>query len=145
MEQRISLVTLGVDDVSRSAAFYEGLGWRRVGGTADMVEFDLLSQGLALYDRRKLAEDLGLAAGALGTGLATYAHNVRTKEEVAEVLSQAERAGGRIAKPAQDVFWGGHHGFFADPDRHLWEVAWNPHSPLRGDGAFRWGGYADGD
>ena len=143
MEQRVSLVTLGVDDVARSAAFYETLGWKRVGETPDMVEFDLLSQGLALYDRRKLAADLGMGPLTLGTGLATYAYNVRSEGEVARVIAAARAAGGRIVKEAQPTDWGGHHGFFADPDGHLWEIAFNPFSPLSPEGAFRWGGYGD--
>ena len=144
MEQRVSLITLGSHDVPRAAAFWEAMGWRRVKSPDGVVAFDGLSMCVALYEAAKLAEDLGLEPERLGTGLATYGYNVRAKDEVAPVLAAAEAAGGRIVKPARDVFWGGHHGFFADPDGHLWEVAWNPFSPLSPEGAFRWNGFGDG-
>lgn len=142
MEQRISLITLGVEDMGASARFYEALGWRRVKTQDGVVAFDLLGQTLGLYPRAKLAEDLGLEAEALGTGLATYGHNLPDRAGVDELMARAEAAGARIVKPAQEVFWGGYHGFFADPDGHLWEIAHNPFSPLGPEGAFRWNGYA---
>ena len=145
MEQRISLITLGVADMEASAAFWKAMGWRRVETGDGVVAFDMLGMCVGLYPAAKLAEDLGMEPGRLGTGLATYAYNVREKAEVAEVLAAAEAAGGRIVKPAGDVFWGGHHGFFADPDGHLWEVAHNPFSPLGPEGEFRWNGYGGGD
>lgn len=142
MEQRVSLITLGVADVARAAAFYETLGWQRVDSIEGLVVFDLIGQSLALYPRADLARDMGLAESELGTGGATLAHNVCQKAEVAQVLARAEAAGAQVLKPAQDVFWGGHVGYFADPDGHVWEVTHNPFSPLRkGDGAFRWQGY----
>ena len=143
MEQRVSLITLGVADLAASAAFYERLGWQRAESPDEVVAFDCIGMSVALYDRRKLAADLGMGPLTLGTGLATYACNVRTELEVAEVLAAARAAGGRVVKEAQPTYWGGHHGFFADPDGHLWEVAHNPFSPLRDDGAFRWNGYGD--
>ncbi|WP_137702141.1 VOC family protein [Marimonas lutisalis] len=142
MEQRISLTTLGVRDMGRAVAFYEALGWRRAEAPEGMAVFDLIGQALALYPLEDLARDMGLAPEALGAGAASYAYNVQEKSEVAEVLEAAREAGAEVLKEAEDTFWGGRGGYFADPDGHVWEVAWNPFSPLREDGAFRWGGYA---
>ncbi|NSY38492.1 VOC family protein [Leisingera sp. ANG59] len=141
MEQRVSLITLGVPDMAKAAAFYEALGWIRADSPDGVIAFDLISQTLGLYPLAALAEDIGLPADALGTGAMTLSHNTRTKEEVAELLAAAEAAGAEVLKPAQDVFWGGHHGYFRSPDGHVWEIAFNPFSPLAEDGAFRWNGY----
>lgn len=142
MEQRISLVTLGVTDMGRAAAFYEALGWRRVDSPDGVIAFDLIGQTLGLYPRDALAADLGVDPASLGHGAVTLGHNLRSREEVEALLARAEAAGARILKPAQEVFWGGYHGYFADPDGHIWEIAHNPFSPLRdADGAFRWNGY----
>lgn len=141
MEQRVSLITLGVRDLAASADFYERLGWRRVEAQDGVVAFDLIGQTLGLYPLAALAEELGVPEDRLGRGAMTLAHNLRAKAEVDEVLSRVEGAGGSILKPAQDVFWGGYHGYFADPDGHIWEVAHNPFAPLAEDGAFRWNGY----
>ena len=141
MEQRLSIVTLGVDDLRRARAFYEALGWRVVRKelAGSIVCFTLNGIGLALYPRPKLLEDIGLPGlDGRATGAATLAYNVRTRGEVATVLAEAERAGGTIVKPAQDAFWGGHSGYFQDPDGHLWEVAWSPSSPLDDAGNFAW-------
>lgn len=142
MDQRVSLITLGCRDMARAQAFYEALGWRRVETPDGIVVFDLVGQALGLYPLKDLARDMGCAAGDLGTGAATLACNTRTREEVAEVLTAAKAAGAKILKPAHDVFWGGHIGYFADPEGHVWEVAYNPFSKLGPDGAFRWDGYA---
>lgn len=141
MEQRLSLITLAVSDLDRALAFYTAMGWTRTGTEEGIAAFDLLAQTLGLYRRAALAEELGLSEDEIGgfSGI-TLAHNVRRREDVAAVLDEAEAAGGRILKPAQDVFWGGHHGYFADPDGHVWEVAFNPFAPLGPDGAFQWGG-----
>lgn len=141
MEQRVSLITLGVADMANAAAFYERMGWRRVESPDGVVAFDLIGQTLGLYSLAALAEDIGVAEGTLGRGAATLGYNVRTKEEVDDVLQRAKVAGATILKPAQAVFWGGYHGYFADPEGHVWEVAHNPFSPLAEDGAFRWNGY----
>lgn len=141
MEQRISLITLGAKDPEQLAAFYDTLGWQRVEAQDGVIAYDLIGQTLGLYPLEKLAEDMGVTVERLGHGAATYAYNVPAKEDVSAVLSRAEAAGAEIIKPASDVFWGGHHGYFADPDGHIWEVAFNPFSPLREDGAFRWNGY----
>lgn len=135
MEPRISLITLGVEDLARSRAFYEALGFRASAASqGDIVFFQAGAVGLALYPRAALAEDATVAEAGSGFRGLTLAHNVREKGEVAEILDAAKAAGARILKPAQDVFWGGHAGYFADPDGHLWEVAWNPFLPLAGDG-----------
>jgi uncharacterized protein len=143
MDQRISLVTLAVADPARAAAFYEALGWTRVESEPGIIVFDLLGQSLALYPRADLARDMGLSEVELGTGGVTLGCNTRSREEVAQVMDRAKAAGARILKPAHDVFWGGHIGYFADPDGHIWEVAFNPFSPLSAEGAFRWAGYPD--
>ena len=140
MEQRISLITLGTRDMTAQGAFYEALGWQRVDSPDGVIAFDLLGQTLGLYPLAALAEEIGVPVDDLGRGALTLSHNVRAKEDVARLLAQAERAGARILKPASDVFWGGHHGYFADPEGHIWEVAWNPFSPLGQDGTFQWNG-----
>ncbi|WP_106607043.1 VOC family protein [Shimia abyssi] len=146
MQQRISLITLAVNDLEASAAFYEALGWGRVDSPDGVIAFDLIGQTLGLYPRDKLAEDMGLSPDDIGgfSGV-TFAHNVRAASDVAPILARAEAAGGRIIKPAADIFWGGHIGYFADPDGHVWEVAHNPFSPLSEEGAFRWNGYGNTD
>ncbi len=141
MEQRISLITLGVRDMERMAGFYEALGWTRAQTQDGVIAFDLISQTLGLYPIEKLAEDIGLPVEEMGRGASTMSCNVREKSEVATVLQAAEAAGARILQPASDVFWGGHVGYFADPEGHIWEVTHNPFSPLAPDGAFRWNGY----
>lgn len=141
MEQRISLITLGVKNVADSAAFYAALGWRRVETDEGIVVFDLIGQTLGLYPIQDLADDIGIPVESLGYGAQTLGFNCRTKEDVGKTLNLAEDAGARILKPASDVFWGGHHGYFADPDGHIWEIAFNPFSPLSIEGAFRWDGY----
>ena len=139
-EQRVSLITLGVTDMEKSAAFYEALGWQRVDSQDGVVAFDLIGQTLGLYPLEALAKDIGVAVSELGYGASTLGHNVREKNEVGALLDRAVASGGRILKPAQDVFWGGHSGYFADPEGHIWEVSWNPFSPLGSDGSFQWNG-----
>jgi catechol 2,3-dioxygenase-like lactoylglutathione lyase family enzyme len=144
MEQRVSLITLGVTDLERSAAFYAALGWEPVDSPDGVVAFNLISSTLGLYPRAALAQDIGMAEAPSGpySGL-TLAHNVRDKAEVGAILDRAAAAGATILKPAQDVFWGGFHGYFADPDGHIWEIAFNPFSPLGKRGEFQWGGGPD--
>ena len=137
MRPRISLITLGVDDLERAVRFYrDGLGWPSEGivGTEfehGAVAFFDLTPGLrlALWPRRSLAHDAGLTGDAVGkAGMADFclAHNVASKVEVDAAMAQARAAGARIVKSARETFWGGYAGYFADPDEHLWEVAWNP-------------------
>jgi catechol 2,3-dioxygenase-like lactoylglutathione lyase family enzyme len=142
MEQRVSLITLGVHDMDTAAAFYEALGWQRADSPDGVIAFDLIGQTLGLYPLAALADDIGVPVESLGQGAVTLAHNVRTRDEVAEILAAAKAAGAEILKPAQDVFWGGHHGYFRAPDGHIWEIAHNPFSPLSDTGAFRWNGYS---
>ena len=140
MEPRLSLITLGVTDFDRSLHFYrDGLGFPVSSASqGDVAFFKTGGIVLAIYPRDKLAEDAMLTDSGQPSGFSgiTLAHNVREKSQVAEVLNQAAAAGARIVKPAQDVFWGGHSGYFADPDGHLWEVAWNPGFPIGPDGAL---------
>lgn len=134
MKPRITLITLGVDDLERALRFYrDGLGWRTEGIVGRQFEhgavafFDL-QQGLrlALWPRASLSHDSGLAPDRPAATDFALAHNVRSRAEVDAVMAQARAAGAVIVKPAQDTFWGGYGGYFQDPDRHLWEVAWNP-------------------
>ena len=134
MKPRISLITLGVDDLERSVTFYrDGLGLPTEGIAgkefeSGAVAFFELEGGLrlALWPRTSLARDAGLALGAPGAAAFALAHNVACAAEVDAVMSQAEFAGATILKAAEDTFWGGYAGYFQDPDGHLWEVAWNP-------------------
>jgi uncharacterized protein len=134
MKPRITLITLAVDDLERALRFYrDGLGWRSEGIVGREFEhgavafFDL--QGglrLALWPRPSLAHDAGIALGARSSTELSLAHNVRSQAEVDVLMEEAKRAGARIVKAAHDTFYGGYAGYFADPDGHLWEVAWNP-------------------
>lgn len=132
MKPRISLVTLGVADLARSRRFYhEGLGLPVFGDFPGVVFLQLQGTWLSLYPRTELAADAQVPdPGAQGFRGFTLAHNVESRERVAAVLAEAERAGARIVKPARDTDWGGHSGYFEDPDGYLWEVAWNPHFDL---------------
>lgn len=135
MEQRVSLITLGVRDLARSRAFYETLGWAT--GAApddDVVFFQTGGSVLALWSRSLLAEDSGVR-NAGGWGGVTLAHNVRSPEEVDGVLAEAQAAGATIARSGAKTFWGGYSGVFVDPDGHPWEVAHNPHWTLAQDGS----------
>lgn len=131
MEPRLSLVTLGVADLAASRTFYARLGFvESPAGNEHVAFFPAGGVVLALFGRAALAADAGCPEGGAGFRAVALAHNTRSRDEVAVVLVEAERAGGRIVKPAEDVAWGGHCGYFADPDGHLWEVAWNPFFPM---------------
>jgi uncharacterized protein len=135
MEQRLSIVTLGVLDLDRSRAFYERLGWRRtMTGAAGVVFFQLGGIALALYPRADLAKDAGIAVGGDGFIGVSLAYNARTAQEVDSVLAEALAAGASLLKSAQTAIWGGYSGHFADPDGFPWEVAWNPSFALAADG-----------
>jgi hypothetical protein len=138
MEPRITLITLGVADLPRAVRFYrDGLGWPTTYEAGGPVAFfNTSGTRLSLYPLDQLTADISpeVQPARAGFGGITLGHNVRTRAEVAGVLALAERAGGRIIKPAQDVFWGGHSGYFSDPDGYYWEVAWNPVLPLDADG-----------
>jgi uncharacterized glyoxalase superfamily protein PhnB len=137
MEQRISIITLGVASVPASRAFYERLGWKASGAGGDAIAFFQTGGSiLALYGRADLIKDVRVSPEPIGNGSVSLAVNVRRREEVDAVLAEAVRAGARLLKPAQETFWGGYHGYFADPDGHPWEIAWNPSFAIREDGSI---------
>ena len=135
MEQRVSLITLGVRDLARARRFYEALGWTtRAAPEDDVVFFRAGGLVLALWSRESLAEDSAVE-DAGGWGGVTLAYNVRSPEEVDATIAEAEAAGARIGRRGAPTFWGGYSGLFVDPDGHPWEVAHNPHWRLREDGS----------
>jgi catechol 2,3-dioxygenase-like lactoylglutathione lyase family enzyme len=140
MSNSLHLVTLGVTNITRSRQFYEAVfGWPVSGASQDDVVF-FKSGGVvvALYPLDKLAEDASVPPRAgTGFGGVTLAHNVKMKDEVAALIAKAQAEGATVTKPARDAFWGGHHGYFADPDGHLWEIAWNPFFPFNDDGTLK--------
>ena len=139
MKPRIHIITLGVQDLAKSRQFYEkGLGFKVSSASQDNIVF-FLTEGLALalFPHSALAEDAAVSETGSGFRGVTLAHNVADKEEVRIVLQQAEAAGAKIVKPAQDAFWGGHSGYFSDPDGHLWEIVWNPHFSFSQDGSLK--------
>jgi catechol 2,3-dioxygenase-like lactoylglutathione lyase family enzyme len=143
-EPRISIITLGVADMTRSIAFYrDGLGFPTdiTGDTADWAIFQTVGTRFALYPKDLLAADIAADYPKTGIGFGgiTLAHNVRNESEVAKLLTFAESAGGEILKPAQPAEWGGHNGYFADPDGYPWEIAFNPNTFFAEDGTL-WGG-----
>lgn len=128
MKPRISMITLGVRDLPAAVRFCEeGLGFPRMESPPDVAFFTLYGTWLGLYGRQALAEDATVPSEGGGFESFALAHNVHSEAEVDEVMSQAAKAGATIVKPPQKVFWGGYSGYFADPDGHLWEVAYNPH------------------
>jgi len=136
MEQRVSVITLGVTDLSASRTFYEALGWASpCERSSDVVFFQAGGMVVALWSRTSLAEDGGVRDGG-GWGGVTLAHNVGSPAQVDAVMAQALAAGARIARPAGTTFWGGYSGVFVDPDGHPWEVAHNPHWAIREDGSI---------
>lgn len=133
MKPRISLITLGVDDLDRALAFYRALGLTSEGIVGTEYEFGAvaffdLQSGLklALWPRSSIAHDTGIPQSVPSPTDFTLAHNVNSRQEVDAVMQQAEQAGAKIVTRAHDTFYGGYAGYFQDPDRHLWEVAWNP-------------------
>jgi catechol 2,3-dioxygenase-like lactoylglutathione lyase family enzyme len=138
MKPRISMITLGVRDLTSAVKFYEeGLGFPRVESPPEVAFFTLNGTWLGLYGREALAEDAQVAADGHGFAGFALAHNVASEAEVDEVVKQAAAAGGTVVKAPQKVVWGGYSGYFADLDGHLWEVAHNPHFWLgpKDDGA----------
>jgi uncharacterized protein len=135
MEQRVSLVTLGVADLGRARAFYQAMGWEPAGEAADdVVFFQAGGMVVALWDRAKLAEDSAVPDGG-GWGGVTLAHNVGSAEAVDMVTDQARAAGAVIGREPATTFWGGYSAVFIDPDGHPWEVAHNPGWTLNADGS----------
>lgn len=136
MEQRVSLITLGVGDLPRARAFYEALGWRGQ-EVEDTVFFQAGGMALSLWSRAKLAEDSGVDDDTGGGfGGTVLAHNVRSAAEVDEVVAAAEAAGARVTRRPAPTFYGGYAGAFADPDGHVWEIAHNPGFALAADGTL---------
>jgi catechol 2,3-dioxygenase-like lactoylglutathione lyase family enzyme len=134
MKPRVALITLAVDDLERSLVFYrDGLGLKTAGIVGQEFEhgavafFDLQAGlKLAIWPRKSLAHDTGLAVTGPSPTACSLGHNVASPTEVDAVMHEAQAAGAVIVKPAHDTFWGGYAGYFQDPDGHLWEVAWNP-------------------
>jgi len=134
VKPRISLITLGVDDLERALRFYrDGLGWKTEGIVGDQWEhgavafFELEhSLKLALWPRKSLSHDTKLPVSAPSATDLSIGHNVASRAEVDAAMARAKAAGAKIVKPAQEAFWGGYSGYFQDPDGHLWEIAWNP-------------------
>jgi predicted lactoylglutathione lyase len=132
---RISLITLGVADLARATAFYERLGWKKSAASQETVTFiRLKGTALALFSRASLAADASVADGPAGFSGVTLAHNLGSEGEVDEAFAHALACGATAVKRPQKVFWGGYSGYFADPDGHLWELAWNPFAPLDAEG-----------
>jgi catechol 2,3-dioxygenase-like lactoylglutathione lyase family enzyme len=138
MEQRVSLITLGVGDLERSRKFYERLGWRRSMAKAEgVVFFQAGGMAVALFPRAELAKDANLPPEGSGFNGISLAYNARNRAEVKSVLENAVAAGAKLLKPAEEASWGGYSGYFSDPDGVLWEVAWNPSFPIAEDGSIR--------
>lgn len=134
MKPRITVITIGVDDLERAFRFYrDGLGLNTEGIIGKEFEFGAvaffdLQAGLklAVWPRKSIARDSGLSLGSASATEFTLGHNVSSKDEVDAVMKQAQDAGAVVVKPAQQTFWGGYAGYFQDPDKHLWEIVWNP-------------------
>jgi uncharacterized protein len=136
MEQRVSLITLGVRDLARARAFYEALGWTtRAAPDDDVAFFQAGGMVVALWDRAQLAEDSGVEDSG-GWGGVTLAHNERSPAEVDAVIEEARAAGANIVREPAETFWGGYSAAFTDPDGHAWEVAHNPRWTIREDGSI---------
>jgi len=138
MEQRISLITLGVADLRRAMDFYAALGWDGNSPDGDVAFFQAGGMIFALWGRGKLAQD-SVVEDPGGWGGATLAHNVRSPADVDAVLDQARAAGGSVAREGAETFWGGYSGVFHDPDGHPWEVAHNPNWTIAEDGSVSLG------
>jgi catechol 2,3-dioxygenase-like lactoylglutathione lyase family enzyme len=140
MDQRISLITLGVADLGRAMGFYSGLGWEGSSPDGDVAFYQAGGMVLALWSREKLAADSVVAGDAGGWGGITLAYNVRSPAEVDATLAEADAAGGTVARPGAATEWGGYSGVFHDPDGHPWEVAHNPFWTIGDDGTVSLGG-----
>lgn len=138
MEPRLSFVTLGVADMKVSRKFYETLGFRASAASQESVTFfDAGGVVLALFGREDLAIDAAVPSGPSGFSGVALAHNVASEDDADRAIAEAVAAGGRLLKPAQKAFWGGYSGYFADPDGHIWEVAFNPFFPLDAAGRVK--------
>ena len=132
--QRVTLITLGVDNLDRARAFYAALGWEPVPGPPEVIFYRMDGMALGLFGRTALADDQGRPGADLGTGAVTLAQNFATEEEVDTAYQAALDAGAAPLKRPQRVFWGGYSGYYADPDGHVWELAMNPFWQLDEDG-----------
>ena len=140
MDQRISLVTLGVKDLATAKKFYvDGLGWKPVFENKEIVFFQTGGMVFALFLRDQLAADFEADPKSFGRAALSLGYNVRLKSEVNPLIERAVAAGGTILKPAREASWGGYSGYFADPEGFAWEVAWNPDWPLAADGSVEFG------
>lgn len=134
--QRVTLITLGVEDIGRARAFYEALGWVPAEAHDEVVFFQMHGAVLGLFGKTALAADQGRPGAMLGTGAMTLAQNFATEAEVDAAFEAAVSAGAAPLKTPEKVFWGGYSGYYADPDGHVWEVAMNPYWPLGKDGSL---------
>jgi len=140
MEQRISIVTLGVKDLGTSRRFYvDGLGWKPVYEDNEIIFFQTGGLVFALFPRDKLAADFRGDPATFGRAAMALGYNVRAKNEVDPLIKRAAAAGAKILKPAEEATWGGYSGYFADPDEFAWEVAWNPAWRIAPDGSVEFG------
>jgi len=138
MEPRVSVITLGVKNMKKSRAFYEKLGFKASSASqTDVTFFDLSGVVLCLFPTKDLMHDAGIKKKGEGFGNVALAHNVRDKKDVDKVMAHAKKCGAKILRKADDVFWGGYNGYFADPDGHAWEVAWNPLWPMGRKGEIK--------
>jgi hypothetical protein len=134
--QRVTLITLGVSDLAASKAFYNSMGWVETEQTDTVVFFQINGMVLGLFGLVPLAEDQGRPDATLGTGAMSLAQNFATEAEVDKAYAHALACGATALKAPEAVFWGGYSGYYADPDGHVWEVAYNPFWPLNDDGSL---------
>jgi predicted lactoylglutathione lyase len=140
MEQRVSVVTLGVKDLGTAKKFYvDGLGWKPVFENKEIIFFQTGGMVLALFLRDQLAADFEGDARSFGRAAVALGYNVRLKSEVDPLIERAVAAGAKVLKPARDASWGGYSGYFADPDGFAWEIVWNPEWPIAADGSVAFG------
>jgi predicted lactoylglutathione lyase len=140
MDQRISLITLGVKDLAISRKFYvEGLGWKPAFESSEIIFFQAGAMIFALFLRDQLANDFNTDPASLDRAAFALAYNVRNKSEVDPLIQRAAAAGAKVLKQPVEASWGGYSGYFADPDGFAWEVAFNPHWPIAPDGTIHYG------
>jgi len=144
MQQRLSIITLGVSDLKKSKQFYDSLGWKAANEgekeSNEIVAYNLNGMAFALYPIEKLGDEFSFVKPSLNSySSMTMAYNVSSEKEVDDVINEAKSIGAEIVKMPEKVFWGGYSGYFCDPDGYLWEVAFNPFSKVKDDGSFQWG------
>lgn len=134
--QRVTLITLGVEDLARARSFYESLGWQVAEASDGVAFYQMQGQVLGLFGKADLAKDQGREGVELGTGAMSLAQNFLSPDDVDAAYAEALAAGATALKAPEAVFWGGYSGYFADPDGHVWELAHNPFWPLSDDGSL---------